>query len=241
MKEVNNEDIKNAQLIWDYGVLNHQILESDVIVGLGSSDLLPAEKAASLFFESWAQVLLFSGGSEGKNMNKSIEENLGKTSSDIMGDVAISMGVPKRKILYERKSQNTGENIDFTKNLLEQNDISPKRVIFVHMPYAERRGLATINKRWSELESVIMASPRVKFTDYHIRGFQGQMSQAELISDIMGDFQSTFIYAREGIEYMVPQKESPKESVKEAYLELVESGYTHQLAKDDKGKILDID
>jgi uncharacterized SAM-binding protein YcdF (DUF218 family) len=57
------------------------------------------------------------------------------------------LGVPREKILIENHSRNTGQNIDFSRQLLRAHGINPTRIIAVHKPYAGRRLLATLRKQ----------------------------------------------------------------------------------------------
>jgi uncharacterized SAM-binding protein YcdF (DUF218 family) len=45
--------------------------------------------------------------------------------------MAIEMGIPKEKIIVENKATNTGENILFTKKILEDRRLSLKKIILV--------------------------------------------------------------------------------------------------------------
>ena len=99
-----------AEKIWQYHLMNHQLIKADAILVLCSHDTRVAERAAELFHQRWAPLLIFSGG-------------LGAITRDIWSDpeanqfagIAIKLGVPKDKILIENQSSNTGENILFTK------------------------------------------------------------------------------------------------------------------------------
>ena len=53
--------------IWNYMKLNHTLEKADLILGLGSLDLLPARMAAQIYSEGYANKILFTGGSNGRN------------------------------------------------------------------------------------------------------------------------------------------------------------------------------
>lgn len=55
--------------------------------------------------------------------------------ADLFAQIAIDMGVPRSAILIENRSTNTGENIVFTKALLEQKNIHPNSFLLVQKPY----------------------------------------------------------------------------------------------------------
>jgi hypothetical protein len=50
-----------AQTVWDYHVLNHSLMKSDVIIVLCSHDPRVAERGAELFIEGLAPAIVFSG------------------------------------------------------------------------------------------------------------------------------------------------------------------------------------
>jgi len=50
-----------AKILWDYNQLNSPLEKSDCIMALGSHDIRVAERAAELWQEGYAPVILFSG------------------------------------------------------------------------------------------------------------------------------------------------------------------------------------
>ena len=139
--------------------MNHQLVKADIIVAFGSYDIRVAERAAELFLAGWAPVLLFSGG-RGRLTPAEWD-----TEADEFTRYAITLGVPREKILTENKSANSGENILFTKNLLAAHGIHPRTVIVVQKPYMERRAFASCKKQW-EGPDFIMASPELSYEEY---------------------------------------------------------------------------
>ncbi len=51
-----------AQQLWDYHHMNHELAKSDCILALGSHDLRVADRAAELYLEGWAPLVIMSGG-----------------------------------------------------------------------------------------------------------------------------------------------------------------------------------
>ena len=219
--------------IWNYMKLNHTLEKADLILGLGSLDLLPARMAAQIYSEGYANKILFTGGSNGRNYELLPKSRGAKTEAEMLAKEAIEHGVPKEAILLENKAKNSGENVKFSKDILNEKGIEARTIIVSHMPSAERRDYATLRKQWQGPE-FIMASPHIGFRDYHIEGYQGSMSRRELINDMLGDFQRLFIFPRKEFGYMMSQQELgldlPSDKVKEAYSELTGRGYgAHQL------------
>ena len=50
-----------ARKIWDYMLMHHELKKADVIMVLGNRDTRVAERAAQLWLDGWAPVLLCSG------------------------------------------------------------------------------------------------------------------------------------------------------------------------------------
>lgn len=132
------------------------------------------------------------------------------------------MGVPKKKVLIENKSTNTGENILFTQKLLKEKKLDPQTFIVVQKPYMERRTYATFKKVWPEKE-IIVTSPQISFEDYP----NEKISKEDVINIMVGDLQRIKLYPKKG--FQIPQK--IPSSVWAAYEQLVELGYTKHIIK----------
>ena len=144
-----------AERIWNYHQLHHQLRRADVILVLCSHDTSVAARGAELWLDGWAPRLVFSGGLGGITKKMWTEPE-----ADRFARIAIEMGVPADRILIENQSTNTGENVRFTRRLLEENGIDPARLIVVQKPYMERRSYATFHKVWPG-KDVIVTSPQV--------------------------------------------------------------------------------
>jgi uncharacterized SAM-binding protein YcdF (DUF218 family) len=140
---ITNETLELAKRLWDFHHTHHKLEKTDCILVLGSHDLRVAERAAQLFLEGWAPMIIFSGG-----LGNFTKEMWTETEADQFAAIAVSMGVPKESILVENKSTNTGENILFTQQLLAQKNLDPQSFILVQKPYMERRSYATFKKHW---------------------------------------------------------------------------------------------
>ena len=208
-----------AEVIWNYHQLNHQLERADAILVLCSHDLRVAERGAELFLDGWAPLLIFSGG-----LGAITRELWDQPEADQFADIAFQLGVPSEKILLENKSTNTGENILFTKRLLAQEQIEPRKFILVQKPYMERRSFATFRQVWPE-KKVIVTSPRVSFDEYLAGYVIGALSADEVVSIMVGDLQRIKIYPDRGFQIY---QEIP-DAVWAAYEELVTAGYTKHL------------
>ena len=93
-----------AESIWHYHQLHHQLTAADVILVLCSHDTAVAERAAQLFLEGWAPLLIFSGG-----LGSITKRLWSEPEADQFAKVAVRLGVPPSSILIENQSTNTGE------------------------------------------------------------------------------------------------------------------------------------
>ncbi len=216
---MDHQTLALAEKLWDYLKLSQQIEKSDAILVLCSHDKRVAERAAQLFLEDWAPLLIFSGG-----LGSITRTFWTEPEADQFAAIAIRMGVPQENILIENRSTNTGENFRFTRQLLSEQGIDPQEFIVVQKPYMERRSFATFRKMWPE-KDVIVTSPQVAFDEYLGSYTNQALSADDVISIMVGDLQRIKVYAER--DFQIPQ-EIPAE-VWSAYEELVRSGYDRHL------------
>ena len=215
---MDNKILQLAKKLWDYHHVNHALKPADCILALGSHDLRVAERAADLYLEGYAPILIFSGGLG--NLTKGVWT---KPEADLFAEVAIKKGVPSKDILTENKSTNTGENILFTQLLLKEKQLDPKRFIVVQKPYMERRSLATFKKHWFEKE-LMVTSPQISFEDY----CNEEIPIDRVINIMVGDLQRIRIYPEKGFQIY---QEIP-DDVWQANEELIELGFDKHLVKE---------
>ena len=208
-----------AEMIWHYHQLKHQLEPADAILVLCSHDKKVAETGAQLFLQGWAPLLIFAGG-----LGTITKGMWSEPEADQFAEIAIGMGVPGERILIENKSTNTGENILFTRQLLEEKQIDPQKFILVQKPYMERRSFATFRKVWPEKE-VLVTSPQVSFDEYLSGYANNALSKDEVISIMVGDLQRIKLYPEKGFQI---HQEIPHD-VWSAFEELVKAGYDQRL------------
>lgn len=182
-----------AKKIWDYHLLNQTLEKSDCIFVLCSNDVRVAEHAAKLYLAGYAPYIVFSGG-EGE-LTKGL---FGCSEAEYFAHIAVDMGVPLENILIEPQSTNTGENVQFTRELLESKDLTPNKMILVQKPFMERRTFATVMRQWPEKE-IIVTSPDISFDEYPNEG----LSYSDVINVMLGDLQRIKYYPQYG--YSIPQ------------------------------------
>jgi uncharacterized SAM-binding protein YcdF (DUF218 family) len=156
---LSDEALDLAQILWDYHHLSGPLEKSDCIVGLGSYDLRVAERCADLYFDHWAPLIIFSGYLG--NWTKPMWD---RSEAEIFAEHAIERGVPADKIKLETKSTNIGENVRFTRELLQAHGLAVRSITMVSKPSTERRMFATCQKIWPEMRA-FFTSPRVEALD----------------------------------------------------------------------------
>ena len=213
--------LEPLQVIWDYLGMHQTPEEADVIVGFGNFNTNIARRAAELYRQGLAPVILFTGG-----LGRNTEGLLPEPESVRFARVAMECGVPEKAILLEPESTNTAENILFTRRLLEERGIPHERILGVHQPFMERRITAAMGVYWPE-QAFRVTSPQVSITDYLADAKKQGVTENAAVSVIVGDFQRMDLYAKKG--YQTPQYIPPE--AWEAFHKLVEMGFDKQLAK----------
>lgn len=205
--------------MWNYNKLEMPLEKADCIWALGSMDTRVAIRAAELWIEGWAPYIVFSGGygAYTKLINKLPE-------AVVFAEIAINLGVDRNKIIIEDKSSNTGENVEFTKNLLNNKGLRVNKVILVQKPYNLRRSYTVVKKLWPEIE-IITTGQQIDFVDYP----NEKMTRDFVINLMVGDTQRIREYPKRGwqIEQEIPN------SVWQAFKELVARGYQANLIEEE--------
>jgi len=211
-----NKTFGLAQKIWDYLCMHQEIKASDCMLVLGSHDTSVAERAADIFLEGLAPLIVFSGG-----FGYLTQETWKVSEAETFAELAIKRGVPASAILLESKSTNTGENVVFSMQLLKERNIHPLSLILVHKPYMERRTYATFRNHFKDVP-ISVTSPRISMTDYLSSGI---IPYETFLDTLAGDLYRIKTYSSKG--FQIPQ-EIP-EDVWAAYTELVGMGFDKRI------------
>jgi uncharacterized SAM-binding protein YcdF (DUF218 family) len=204
-----------ARKIWDYHHLNHQLEKCEIILALGSNDLRVAEYAADLYLQGWAPWLMFSG-----NTGALTRGRFARSEAETFAAIAIEKGVPEASILIEPESTNTGENVIFSRRLLERRGFDPHSFILVQKPYMERRTYATFMNFWPG-KHLIVTSPSIAFADYPTADLPKDL----VINIMVGDLQRIRIYPQKGFQI---EQDIPAD-IWQAFERLVALGYKRHL------------
>jgi uncharacterized SAM-binding protein YcdF (DUF218 family) len=209
-----------AQAVWDYHRLGHVLAPADLIFVLGSHDLRVAEHAADLFHRGLAPRVVLSGGFGVRKASP-----WAKSEAEMFAEVMGQRGVPESAMLLEPRSTNTGENVQFTRELLVASGLTVRQVIAVQKPYMERRTFATIRKQWPDV-ALQVSSPLLDFAAY----CDATIPVQQVIEFMVGDLQRIIEYPQRG--FMISQ-EVPA-PVLRAYEILIAAGYTCHLLTNPK-------
>jgi uncharacterized SAM-binding protein YcdF (DUF218 family) len=207
----------DASRIWDYHQMHHQMRPCDVAIGLGSHDLGVSAYAAELYHAGQFSTLVFTGG-----RNPTHPDRFPRGEAVHFREHALELGVPDRAILLEPNATNTGQNISLSREVLAAAHLEARSLMFIAMPYMERRAFATCRKVWPEVE-VVCASAPLEFNDYvKVIG-----SEKHVIDMLVGDLQRVIEYPKLGfaIEQEVP------EEVLTAYDRLLRDGFDSRVLK----------
>src|SRR3989442_4485956 len=108
-KDMTEEALRPARIIWEYHQLRHYPIPADIIVALGTNDLRVAEFAADLYRRGYGSTLVFTGGVA--HRGDLLETSWEKTEAEMFADVAERIGTPRDRILLETHAINTAENL----------------------------------------------------------------------------------------------------------------------------------
>lgn len=186
-----------ARLIWEYMQMHHEPQKSDVILVLGGGDIRIAECAVELYKKGFAPAILFSGSGSIHNDKPGRDPIFqGTTEAEVFADIARKQGVPDDAILIENKSQNTGQNYEFSIETLKKAQVSSEKMIVVGKKYTERRVYATA-KKWLPESDVRVVSPELSLETY-----MGE-DRKKCLSRLVGHLQRIREYVNRG--FQIPQ------------------------------------
>lgn len=208
----------DAQRLWDFQRMGHEPRPCSVAIGLGSHDLGVADTTADLYHRGMMPLIVFTGAT-----SRTTRDRMPRGEAEHYRERAMELGVPEDAILVEPKARNTGENIRFSRALLENRRVPVSSILLVSKPYEERRAYATARKLWPEVKWVSASTP-VTLPEY-----VDSIQDARLVIDMLvGSQQRLLIYPRKG--FMIEQ-EVPGD-VAAAFERLCKGGYTSRLVQE---------
>ncbi|MFE3633442.1 YdcF family protein [Streptomyces sp. NPDC059168] len=205
----------DTRRLWDYHQMGHTLRPCSVAIGLGSHDLGVAETAVDLYKRGMAPLLVFTGAT-----SPTTRERMPRGEAVHYRERALELGVPDSAVLVEPRARNTGENIRFSRELLEEAGVDVSSVLLISKPYEERRAYATARRLWPTVEIVSASSPMT------LEEYVDSIGDARLVIDMLvGALQRLLIYPAQG--FMISQP--VPDDVLEAYDRLRHQGFTSRL------------
>ena len=124
--------------IWNYGKVDEKA-PADVAIVLGAAisdgEVSPVYRerinhAITLYEEGTVDFIILTGG---------FGEGSYKSDSQVAKEYALSQGIPEERLLIEEKSTITEENLEFSKEVMEENDL--ETAIIVSDPLHMKRAM----------------------------------------------------------------------------------------------------
>lgn len=204
-------DRADARTLWDFHRMDHELRPCSAAVTLGSLDLGVATATADLYHAGMFPVVVFTG-----DTSAATRERFPRGEAIHYREHVLSLGVPDEAILLEPKATNTGQNIGFSREVLENAGIAVSSVLLISMPYMQRRAYATCRKLWPDVDPVCV-SQHLTFDEY----VTTHDDEKQFIDMLMGDMERVMEYPKRGfaIEQHVPER------VRDAFDRLRARGY----------------
>ncbi|WP_405807694.1 YdcF family protein [Streptomyces sp. NBC_00210] len=206
----------DAQRLWDFQQMGHEPRPCSVAIGLGSHDLGVADTTVDLYRRGMVPLIVFTGAT-----SRTTRERMPRGEAEHYRERAIELGVPADDILVEPQARNTGENIRFSRALLEDRGVPVSSVLLVSKPYEERRAYATARRLWPDVEWVSASTPMT------LAEYADSIQDVRLVVDMLvGAQQRLMVYPQQGfmIEQVIP------DDVAAAFERLRADGFTSRLA-----------
>ncbi|MEV8404381.1 YdcF family protein [Streptomyces niveus] len=217
---ISTEAWADARRLWDYHQMGHSLRPCSVAIGLGSHDLGVADTAVDLYKRGMAPLLVFTGAT-----SPTTRERMPRGEAVHYRERALELGVPSSDVLVEPRARNTGENIRFSRAVLEDAGARVSSVLLISKPYEERRAYATARKLWPEVEFVSASTPMT------LNEYADSIQDTRLVIDMLvGALQRLLIYPEQGFMTSQPVPED----VLEAYERLCREGFTSRLLSTDR-------
>ncbi|MFC5949761.1 YdcF family protein [Pseudonocardia lutea] len=205
----------DVETLWEFNQMHHELRPVDLGIGLGSHDLGVATYTAELYHQGYFPRIVFTGANAPTTI-----ERFPRGEAVHYREHALSLGVPDKAILIEPNATNTGENIDFTRALVERCEPPVRSVMLISRPYQQRRAYAMCRFRWSNVNAICASQPSDLYSYIETIG-----EPDRVVNMLVGDTQRIWLYAEAG--WAEPQA-IPGE-VRKSFDRLRSAGYTDRL------------
>ena len=174
--------------VTDYLLVETELAPADIAIVFGSNGRKAlAERAASLYKKRMVRKIVVTGGFKGV---------FKETEARDIHKRLLKMGIPDHDIFIENKARNTGENVIYSKKLVERK-LGLKKVrsiIAVGNVTASRRFLMTLKRHWPD--AFVMMAPANPYPVKKERWYTLQKFRCNVIKQykkIPGYFEKDFI------------------------------------------------
>lgn len=187
--------------IGDFIFVEHRIEKSDAIMVVGGSHPELGEKAAELWRNKEAPVILISGGVSiksgkfpGPKSKAEIYNKPYETEYDFLTDVLLKNGIPKSAFYGENKSSYTKENALFARKVADTNELNINKAILICKAFHARRSLMFYEMAFPDVTFFVSPVPGFDITkdnwyktDYGIQRVMGELSRCgnQFTDDLM--------------------------------------------------------
>lgn len=117
-----------------------ELEKSDAIVTIsGGETSQRVAEAVDLFKNGWAPLLIMSGAARDEKVS----------NAEMMQQIAVSLGVPRAKIMTEKEAENTLDNAKFVRDIIKDQKFT--KIILVTSPYHQKRASLAFAKALKDL------------------------------------------------------------------------------------------
>lgn len=138
-----------TKAVTDYLLIETELAPADIIMVFGNTARKSlAEQAAMLYKQGMGRKIVVSGG---------VKCEKGLREADDIAERLIKKGIPEKDIIRERRATNTGENVIYSKPLIDQiiGLENVKSILAIGNIIASRRFLMTLERHWPEPHKMI--------------------------------------------------------------------------------------
>ncbi|MFH1939381.1 MAG: ElyC/SanA/YdcF family protein, partial [bacterium] len=149
------------QEVLNFLAVQDKLKKADLLIVLGSPDLVVPEKVAEIYHQKYADHVIISGKKGRWN------QDWVKTEAERYKDIMIGKDVPESAFLpLDKEATNTGANIQNTIRILKKEEVKPQKVILMQTPVLQRRAWANFVKDFQEERAYFGKVECVNYTPY---------------------------------------------------------------------------
>jgi uncharacterized SAM-binding protein YcdF (DUF218 family) len=218
--DLDEQVARDARALYEFHSMDSGPVEADLILVAGSHDLRVADRAAELWHEQAAPLIVCSGGS-----GKVTSHEWSRAEGAVFAQRCVELGVDPDCVIEEREAANTGENFTKSRDLLDGMGTVVGTGIIVSKPYMARRAWATGSRQWP-ISRWFVRPPNISFEDYP----SDETPFGRMVNLMVGDLQRLDVYAKSGFQVPV----DVPDAIWAAYERLIRAGYDKFVIQDSR-------